>query len=128
MYFITGYLLMARLIAGAAGGNPFLNPSEVRGTAFIRRPGDPSAAGWFEIDSTEVDRPGRIDAHINPYLTTEEAAASQGESCAKADGAPVPAGPAASAVVAMPVSRKTGALRGVVVTQTRGSSPRRNPN
>jgi radical SAM superfamily enzyme YgiQ (UPF0313 family) len=30
--------------------------------------------GWFEIDSTEVDRPGRIDEHINPYLTAEAAA------------------------------------------------------
>jgi predicted dehydrogenase len=28
-------LSMARLVAGAAKGNPFLNPSEVRGTAFI---------------------------------------------------------------------------------------------
>ena len=81
--------------------------TDVRGTAFMRRDGDPSAAGWFEIDSTEVDRPGRIDEHINPYQTTSEQAAAQGASCAKEDGG---AAPAQAAVVAMPVSRKTGAI------------------
>ena len=83
--------------------------TDVRGTAFVRRSDDPKAAGWMEIDSTEVDRPGRIDEHINPYLTTAEAAASQGQSCAKEDGTPPPA---TGAVVAMPVSRKaTGAVK-----------------
>lgn len=41
--------------------------TDVRGTAFMRRDGDPSADGWFELDSTEVDRPGRIDELISPY-------------------------------------------------------------
>jgi len=82
--------------------------TDVRGTAFVRRSDDPSAAGWFEIDSTEVDRPGRIDEHINPYQTTSEQAAAQGGSCAKEDGA---AGAEGAAVVALPVSRRTGAIR-----------------
>ena len=47
----------------------------------------PSAEGWFEIDSTEVDRPGRVDEHINPYQSTSEQAAGQGASCAKEEGA-----------------------------------------
>jgi uncharacterized radical SAM protein YgiQ len=92
---------------------PIASITDVRGTAFIRRRDDPSAAGWFELDSTEVDRPGRIDEHINPYLMPEEAAQAQGESCARAEGAETGAGPDASsrateAVVAMPVSRKAG--------------------
>jgi uncharacterized radical SAM protein YgiQ len=41
--------------------------TDVRGTAFMRRDNDPSADGWFELDSTEVDRPGRIDELISPY-------------------------------------------------------------
>ncbi len=85
---------------------------DVRGTAFMRRTdeaGNAAFADWFEIDSTEVDRPGRIDAHINPYLTTSEAAAEQGQSCAKEGGAD-PAAVPAMAVVAMPTSRKTGAV------------------
>lgn len=65
---------------------PIESITDVRGTAFIRRAGDPSAEGWFELDSTEVDRPGRIDEHINPYQTTSEQAEAQGTTCAKEDG------------------------------------------
>ena len=66
----------------------------------MRRRDDPAADGWFELDSTEVDRPGRIDEHINPYLMTEDAAAAQGETCARSEAG-------ASASGAQPVS--TGA-------------------
>ncbi len=65
---------------------PVAQITDVRGTAFMRRTDDPTAEGWFEIDSTEVDRPGRIDTHINPYQTTSEQAAEQGGTCAKEDG------------------------------------------
>ena len=97
---------------------PVASITDVRGTAFVRRRDDPSAAGWFELDSTEVDRPGRIDEHINPYLMPEEASQAQGESCARAEGQdagavneaaePNAEGGIREAVVAMPVSRKAG--------------------
>jgi uncharacterized radical SAM protein YgiQ len=74
-----------------AAREPVERITDVRGTAFVRRPGDPSAEGWFEIDSSEVDQPGRVDAHINPYQTTSEQAQSQGGSCTKED-APAPQG------------------------------------
>ena len=83
--------------------------TDVRGTAFMRRTSADAEVAfrdWFEIDSTEVDRPGRIDSHINPYLTTSEAAASVGETCAKEEGA----APPSHNVIAMPTSRKTGAV------------------
>jgi uncharacterized radical SAM protein YgiQ len=87
---------------------------DVRGTAFMRRTDAASLthfADWFEMDSTEVDRPGRIDSHINPYLTTSEAAAEQGQTCAKEEGAAPPSALPPVAVVAMPTTRKTsGAL------------------
>jgi len=94
---------------------PIASITDVRGTAFIRRPGDPSAADWFVLDSTEVDRPGRIDEHINPYLMPEDAAQAQGESCARAEGGEAQpqagqAGQAGVAVVALPVSRKAGRI------------------
>ena len=57
---------------------PIAHITDVRGTAFVRRT---SETGWTEIDSTEVDRPGRIDAYTNPYQTTAEAAAAQGTNC-----------------------------------------------
>ena len=87
--------------------------TDVRGTAFMRRTDDPTAEGWYEIDSTEVDRPGRIDAHINPYLTTGEAAASQGASCAREEGAqagdvkPIAFVPKATGRITMPPRERT---------------------
>ena len=37
---------------------------DVRGTAFVQRE---QSAGWHEIDSTTLDRPGRIDPRPDPY-------------------------------------------------------------
>ena len=69
-----------------AANEPVQSITDVRGTAFVRRQDDESGKGWFEIDSTRVDEPGRVESHINPYLTTSEQAAGQGASCAKEDG------------------------------------------
>jgi uncharacterized radical SAM protein YgiQ len=68
-----------------AAGNPVQSITDVRGTAFVRRPDDETGKGWFEIDSTSVDEPGRVEDHINPYMTTSEQAAGQGTTCAKED-------------------------------------------
>lgn len=75
-----------------AAREPVEQITDVRGTAFVRRPGDPSAADWVEIDSTEVDQPGPVDAHLNPYLTTSEQAQAQGQSCSKDEPATAPQG------------------------------------
>jgi uncharacterized radical SAM protein YgiQ len=84
--------------------------TDIRGTAFLVRQ-DHAPQGFFELDSTEVDQPGRIDEHINPYLTTEEVAAAKGQSCETGAQAGGDAGGPAVAVVAMPVSRKAGAVK-----------------
>ncbi|MFZ2308386.1 MAG: YgiQ family radical SAM protein [Rhodoferax sp.] len=68
-----------------AAREPVQKITDVRGTAFVRRQDDESGKGWFEIDSTSVDEPGRVEAHVNPYQTTSEQAAGQGSSCAKED-------------------------------------------
>ncbi|MDO9237732.1 MAG: YgiQ family radical SAM protein [Aquabacterium sp.] len=65
-----------------AAREPIEHITDVRGTAFLRRTNDPTAAGWFELDSTEVDLPGRIDQHINPYMTTGQQAEANGTTCA----------------------------------------------
>ncbi|MET4580389.1 putative radical SAM protein YgiQ [Ottowia thiooxydans] len=59
------------------------NITDVRGTAFVARA---TPEGWFELDSTEVDRPGRVEDHINPYQTTSEQAAAQGSVCEAESG------------------------------------------
>lgn len=46
--------------------------TDVRGTAFIRKD---TPEGWFEIDSTRIDRPGKIDKIINPYVNTQDMSA-----------------------------------------------------
>ncbi|MGQ3050868.1 MAG: YgiQ family radical SAM protein [Roseateles sp.] len=51
---------------------PIESLTDVRGTAFMRRTDDPTAEGWFELDSTEVDRPGRIDDLISPYQIVDD--------------------------------------------------------
>jgi uncharacterized radical SAM protein YgiQ len=70
-----------------AAREPVERITDVRGTAFVRRPDDASGQGWFEIDSTGVDQPGRVEAHINPYMTTSEQATAQGATCAREDEA-----------------------------------------
>jgi uncharacterized radical SAM protein YgiQ len=57
-----------------ARGDKVDDITDVRGTAFIRE-GD--LDGWWEIDSTRIDRPGRIDQIVNPYVNTQSR-----ESCA----------------------------------------------
>ena len=70
-----------------AAREPVEQITDVRGTAFVRRPDDETGKGWFEIDSTTVDEPGRVEAHVNPYMTTSEQASQQGGTCSKEDDA-----------------------------------------
>ena len=67
-----------------AAKEPVNHITDVRGTAFVRRE---TPEGWFEIDSTSVDTPGRVEAHVNPYLMISEQALEQGQSCARNDEA-----------------------------------------
>ncbi len=80
-----------------AAREPVQKITDVRGTAFVlRSSGDlhdaADAAGqpWVEIDSTSVDAPGRIESHLNPYLTTSEQAQAQGANCSKDAGTDAP--------------------------------------
>jgi uncharacterized radical SAM protein YgiQ len=51
---------------------------DIRGTAVIRK-GLPE--GWTVIDSTRIDRPGKVDEIHNPYDNDEELAAATGGKC-----------------------------------------------
>ncbi|WP_152208091.1 YgiQ family radical SAM protein [Marinobacter changyiensis] len=61
-------------------GHPVETITDVRGTAFVRKD---VIEGFYELDSTRVDRPGRVDKILSPYINTQEL-----ESCAstQADG------------------------------------------
>ncbi|MDX1724910.1 MAG: YgiQ family radical SAM protein [Pseudomonas sp.] len=43
--------------------------TDIRGTAFIRRD---TPQDWMEIDSSRIDRPGKVDKIINPYVNTQD--------------------------------------------------------
>ena len=67
-----------------AAKEPVQQITDVRGTAFVRRE---TPEGWFEIDSSSIDAPGRVEAHVNPYLMVSDQAKAQGETCAREDEA-----------------------------------------
>jgi uncharacterized radical SAM protein YgiQ len=58
-----------------AAREPLEQITDVRGTAFVRRA---SPEGWFEIDSTQVDAPGRVEATSTPTRPPAEQAQAQG--------------------------------------------------
>ena len=103
---------------------PIEQITDVRGTAFVMRS---TPEGWFEIDSTEVDQPGRVEAHINPYQTTSEQAAGQGASCS-AETPDSIAARADSASAGGPLGLKSGEqkLRFVPNPALRGKAPPRD--
>ncbi|RLA27477.1 MAG: YgiQ family radical SAM protein, partial [Gammaproteobacteria bacterium] len=50
-------------------GEQIKDITDVRGSAFIRRD---TPEGWTEIDSTRIDRPGKVDAIVNPYINIRD--------------------------------------------------------
>lgn len=58
-----------------AAGEPVSKITDVRGTAFLR---DRLPEGWIAVDSTHLDKPGRIDAHPDPYAMEAEQTISVG--------------------------------------------------
>jgi uncharacterized radical SAM protein YgiQ len=52
-----------------AAGEPVDAITDVRGTAFIVKQQPP---GWTEIDSQDIDAPGRVDTHPDPYVAQAE--------------------------------------------------------
>ncbi len=69
-----------------ARGEPVDEIRDIRGTAFLRKD---TPKDWWEIDSTRIDRPGRIDAIVSPYVNTQDT-----EACAtkQAEGETEPQG------------------------------------
>src|SRR3569833_2159066 len=55
-----------------AAGEAITDITDVRGTTFVRRGGLPD--GWAEIDSADIDMPGRIDRPVDPYAMSSPSA------------------------------------------------------
>ena len=118
-----------------AAREPVQKMTDIRGTAFVRRPDDENGTGWFEIDSTSVDTPGVVDAHMNPYMTTGEKARANGATCSKEDELEAQAA-AANAAIFTPVqpedlgtkaTRKANYANGSMVRPTPLHSAKNGP-
>jgi uncharacterized radical SAM protein YgiQ len=57
-----------------ARGEDVARITDVRGTALVRKD---TPEGWWEIDSTRIDRPGKIDRVVNPYVNVREMDAAE---------------------------------------------------
>ncbi|HHH42834.1 MAG TPA: YgiQ family radical SAM protein [Gammaproteobacteria bacterium] len=73
-----------------ATGEPVAQLRDIRGTGFMTRT---IPEGWAEIDSQQIDAPGRVDPHPDPY-----AAPVQGKPCAERESS--------NGEVAVPVLRR----------------------
>ena len=63
---------------------------DLRGSAFMVKPGWLPAPDWSEIDSLSLDRPGRVDPHPDPYAMTPEAGAQVAPASAVATSSGMP--------------------------------------
>ena len=80
---------------------------DVRGTAFMTPPGWLPGEDWQVVDSTQIDRPGRIEPHTDPYAMEAGAARP-----AAPDGAqPVQIMPRKDAIAAHRQARQHTAIR-----------------
>ncbi|MBP7467889.1 MAG: YgiQ family radical SAM protein [Thauera sp.] len=85
-----------------AAGEPIESIRDLRGTAFMVKPGWRPADEWHEVDSLALDKPGRIDTHPDPYAMEPTAVAPK----PAADGAqPVRIVPAAERLAARRADR-----------------------
>ncbi|MES1993783.1 MAG: YgiQ family radical SAM protein [Pseudomonadota bacterium] len=90
-----------------ARGEAIETITDVRGTAFVRRD---TPAGWFEIDSTDIDTPGKVDARINPYVNTTDTAACAVEQ-GRASGMPADAATEPGVVASVSVAQLRAGAR-----------------
>ncbi len=67
-----------------AKGEKIADIRDLRGTAFMVARDWKPEENWLEVPSTELDTPGAIDAHVDPYAMTPDAQASQAPSSAAA--------------------------------------------
>ena len=81
---------------------------DVRGTAFMTPPGWLPGDDWQVVDSTRIDRPGRIEPHADPYAME----AGSGKAMDAPDGAqPVQIMPRKEAIAAHRQTRQHTAIR-----------------
>ena len=67
LVFGNGERQIIEIAQRLAAGENIRDITDIRGTAFMRKE---IPAGWTEIDSTDIDTPGQLIAHPDPYAMT----------------------------------------------------------
>lgn len=93
-----------------AAGEPISAITDVRGTAFFV---DELPTGWTVIDSTNVDKPGRVEQPVNPYQPIEESSCET-QAGAEADIPPKPAAIKLHGKLAKVQEKLSGRLKTVI--------------
>ncbi len=57
-----------------ARGDRLERITDIRGTAFVRTD---TPKRWMEVDSTRIDRPGRVERVVNPYINVRDMSADE---------------------------------------------------
>ncbi len=68
----NGERQILEIAARLANGESVKAMTDIRGTAFMR---NEVPSGWYEIDSTEVDTPGKVIPHSDPYAIRPDCSA-----------------------------------------------------
>ena len=101
---------LVALAGRLAAGEPIEAIRELRGTAFMTKPGWLPGPDWVEADSLTLDRPGPLDTHPDPYAMEADQASAAAP--ALPDGAqPVRIVPAAERVAARRAQRGRTVVR-----------------
>jgi uncharacterized radical SAM protein YgiQ len=68
LVFGNGERQVVEIAHRLAAGEEISSMTDIRGTAFMRKA---VPAGWLEIDSSEIDTPGRLIDHPDPYAMND---------------------------------------------------------
>jgi len=68
LVFGNGERQVVEIAHRLATGEDISSMTDIRGTAFMRKA---VPAGWLEFDSSEIDTPGRLIEHPDPYAMTD---------------------------------------------------------
>jgi len=96
-----------------AKGEKIAEITDIRGTAYLRKN---LPAGWQEVASTNLDRPGKIDTPVDPYAM-EPAKEQTGKSCAETSANAAAADAKLEPVNVIQIHRKPKADRAMQVVR-----------
>ncbi|MCK5648130.1 MAG: YgiQ family radical SAM protein [Gammaproteobacteria bacterium] len=80
LVFGNGERQIAEIAHRLSRGENINKLDNIRGTAFMVKH---QQKGWMEIDSSRVDRPGKVDAVVSPYTMVDQATCSEAQTAAE---------------------------------------------